>query len=272
VSATRAGEAAPVAIVTGAARGIGAETARVLSGGGWRLVLVDRCADDPALDYPLATEAELRAVAEQCGAAEGRALAAVADVRDQAALDAAVAAGEQAFGRLDAAVAVAGGITGGRPAWDTVDEAWRAMFGINVDGVWHLARAAVPAILRRPEPRSGRFVAVTSAGGTLGLPLLAAYSSAKHAVVGLVRSLAAELGPYGVTANAVAPGSTEGAMLDASSLVYGLADPVEFARHHLLGRLVRPDEVASVLAWLCGPESSAITGAVIPVDAGMTAG
>jgi NAD(P)-dependent dehydrogenase (short-subunit alcohol dehydrogenase family) len=103
------------------------------------------------------------------------------------------------------------------------------------------------------------------------LPLLAAYSASKHAVVGLVRSLAAELGPHGVTANAVAPGSTNTAMLHASAAVYGLADTAEFAVHHLLGRLVEPDEVAALMCWLCGPDSAAITGAVLPVDAGMTA-
>jgi NAD(P)-dependent dehydrogenase (short-subunit alcohol dehydrogenase family) len=146
------------------------------------------------------------------------------------------------------------------------------MFGVNVEGVWRLARAAVPALLQRPAPRTGRFLAVSSAGGTLGLPLLAAYSAAKHAVVGLIRSLAVELGPHGVTCNAVAPGSTATAMLDASAAVYGLAGPEEFTVHHPLQRLVEPDEVAALLAWLCEPDSGAITGTVLPVDAGMTAG
>jgi NAD(P)-dependent dehydrogenase (short-subunit alcohol dehydrogenase family) len=102
------------------------------------------------------------------------------------------------------------------------------------------------------------------------LPLLAAYTAAKHGVEGLVRSLAAELAPHGITANVVAPGSTTTAMLEASAAVYGLDDVTEFASHQL-GRLVEPDEVAAVLAWLCGPDSAAITGAVVPVDAGMTA-
>lgn len=126
-------------------------------------------------------------------------------------------------------------------------------------------------MLQRPEPRHGRFVAVASAGGTVGIYMLAAYSAAKHGVVGLVRSLAAELGPHGITANAVAPGSTSTAMLEASAAIYGLDRPERFAEQHLLPRLVEPDEPAALLAWLCGPESSGITGAVLPVDAGMTA-
>ena len=115
-------------------------------------------------------------------------------------------------------------------------------------------------------------MAVASAGASLGLPLLAAYSAAKHGVAGLIRSLAAELGPYGITANAVAPGSTATRMLDASATVYGLADAAELAAHHLLPRLLGPDEVAAMLRWLCTEESAGVTGALLPIDAGMTAG
>jgi SDR family mycofactocin-dependent oxidoreductase len=259
-----------VAIITGAARGIGAATARRLGADGWQLVLLDRCADDAGLAYPLATEDELRSLCADLGGDE-RAVAVVGDVRDQAALDGAVAVAVERFGGLDAALAVAGGISGGQPVWETGDAVWSTMLGVNVEGVWRLARSAVPALLARPTPRNGRFVAVASAGGTLGLPLLAAYSAAKHAVIGLTRSLAAELGPEGITVNAVAPGSTSTAMLDASAAIYGLDGTAEFASHHQLGRLVEPDEVAAALAWLCSADSSAVTGAVLAVDAGMTA-
>jgi SDR family mycofactocin-dependent oxidoreductase len=258
-----------VAIITGAARGIGAATAVRLAASGWRLVLVDRSKDDPALAYPLANEGELQATCNACGG-EDRAVAVVADVRDQGALDDAVALAVDRFGGLDAALAVAGAIAGGQPSWTTAEETWAAMIAINLEGVWRLANAAVPALLERPRPRQGRFVALASAGGIRGLPLLAAYSAAKHGVIGFVRSLAAELGPEGITVNAVAPGSTTTAMLDASAAVYNI-DVQDFAGHHLLGRLVEADEVAALLAWVCGPESAAITGAVLPVDAGMTA-
>jgi SDR family mycofactocin-dependent oxidoreductase len=260
----------PVAIITGAARGIGAATAGRLADDGWRLVLVDRAEDDPALDYPLATRAELDAVVERCGGPE-RAVGVVADVRDQAGLDDAVQQAIDLFGGLDAALAVAGAVQGGDAAWETADVTWQTMVGTNLEGVWRLAKAAIPAMLAQAEPRRGRFVAVSSSGGTLGLPMLSAYAAAKHGVEGFVRSLAAELGHTGITANAVAPGSTTGSMLDASASVYDLEGTAEFVTHHLQPRLIDPDEVAAVLHWLCGPGSSAITGAVLAVDAGMTA-
>ena len=259
-----------VALVTGAARGIGAATATRLAAADWKLVLFDRCENDPELAYPLATREDLDGVVAACGG-EQTAVAVVGDVRDQDALDAAVAAGMERFGGLDAALAVAGCIGGGVEAWRTPESLWDIMLAVNLEGAWRLSKAAVPAMLHRPEPRHGRFVAVASAGGTVGIYMLAAYSAAKHGVVGLVRSLAAELGPHGITANAVAPGSTSTAMLDASAAIYGLDRPERFAEQHLLPRLVEPDEPAALIAWRCGPESSGITGAVLPVDAGMTA-
>jgi len=259
-----------VALVTGAARGIGAATATRLAAAGWKLVLFDRCENDPELAYPLASRQDLDDVVAACGGQQD-AVPVVGDVRDQGALDAAVATGVERFGGLDAALAVAGCIGGGVEAWRTPDSLWDIMLAVNLEGAWRLSKAAVPAMLQRPEPRQGRFVAVASAGGTVGIYMLAAYSAAKHGVVGLVRSLAAELGPHGITANAVSPGSTSTAMLDASAAIYGLDRPERFAEQHLLPRLVEPDEPAALLAWLCGPESSGITGAVLPVDAGMTA-
>jgi SDR family mycofactocin-dependent oxidoreductase len=258
---------AGVAVVTGAARGIGAATARRLAAEGWALVLVDRCADDPNLSYPLARPEELEQVAAETGGA-----AVVADVRDACGLGRAVEVALDRHGRLDAAVAVAGCVAGGTPGWETPESVWETMIGVNLEGVWQLARAAVPALLRPPPPRRGRFVAVSSVAGVRGLPLLCAYAAAKHGVIGLVRSLAAELGPYGVTANVVAPGSTDTPMLPASAEVYGLSDVTSFAAQHRLGRLIEPAEVAALLAWVCSPASGAVTGAVLPVDAGMTAG
>lgn len=256
-----------VAIVTGAARGIGAATVRGLVGAGWRVVAVDRCADDPHVPYPLATRAELAALAAENPSSIADV---VADVRDLAALRDAVALAEARFGGLDAAVAGASVIAGGRPLWEITDDEWDALFSVGVLGVANLARAAVPALLRRPEPRSGRFVALASAAAHRGLWHLSAYGAAKHAVVGLIEGLAHDLRGTGIGATAVSPGSTRTPMLAATAKLYHLDSVETFAQHQLVGRLLHPAEVASVVCWLCSPDSSAITGTVVRADGGFT--
>ena len=261
-----------VALVTGAARGIGAATVRGLAAQGWAVLAADRCADDPELPYPLASRAELDQVVREASVkagAGGAAAALVVDVRDEEQLAAAVATAERRWGGLDAAIACAGVITGGVPQWEVPPEQERAVLDVDLGGVLNLARAAVPALLRQPEPRSGRFLAIASAAATRGLPMLAAYCAAKAGVAGLIRALAVELGPTGVTANAVSPGSTATAMLDESARLYDLAGAQQFASTQPVGRLLDPDEVAAVLAFLASRQSSGMTGAVVPVDGGL---
>jgi SDR family mycofactocin-dependent oxidoreductase len=258
----RLGSSVPVAVVTGAARGIGAAVADCLAELGWQLTLIDSCRDDPALAYALAGPQQLQEVAGRTGGTP-----VVADVRDTAALDAACAETVARWGGIDAAVAVAGTIAGGPPVWEMRDAQWEAMLDVNLTGVFHLARAAVPHLLNSP---AGRFVAVSSAAGTEPLRQLAGYVAAKHGVVGLVRTLAADLAGTRVTANVVAPGSTDTAILEATAKIYGLANAAEFSRHSHLGRLLTASEVARVVAFLCSDASSAMTGAVVPVDGGFT--
>jgi SDR family mycofactocin-dependent oxidoreductase len=260
-----------VALVTGAARGIGAATVTALAADGWRVVAVDRCADDPALPYPLGTRDDLdRVVADARGPADDAVAVAVqADTRDPDALAAAVRLAEERWGGLDAAVAAAGVIAGGVPAWQVPLEQQQAVLDIDLGGVLTLARVAVPAMLLRPEPRRGRFLAVASAAATRGLPMLAAYCAAKAGVAGFVRALAAELGGTGVTANAVSPGSTATPILEETARLYDLPAAGAFAAQQPLGRLLSPAEVAAVIAFLAGDGASAMTGAIVPVDGGL---
>jgi SDR family mycofactocin-dependent oxidoreductase len=266
-----------VAVVTGAARGIGAATVRSLAAEGWAVVAVDRSADDPRLPYPMGGRAELdavveaaRAVAPGPGPEDAPIVARVADTTDPEALAAVVADAEERFGGLDAMVAVAGVIAGGVPLWEMPAEQLRAVLEVDLGGPIVAARVGIPALLRRPSPRSGRFLAVASAAATRGLPLLSGYGAAKAGVAGLIRGLAAELADSGVTANAVSPGSTDTAILAESARLYGLDDAGAFAEQQPVRRLLTPEEVAAALVWLAGTESSGLTGAVIPVDGGLS--
>jgi len=259
-------------MVTGAGRGIGAATVQALAAAGWSVLAVDSASDDPALPYPMSTQADLAEVAgraSESAGAPGRVQSFVADVRDPAAVTAAVAEAEQRWGGLDAAIAAAGVIAGGVPLWEVPLAQQQVVLDVNLGGVLSLARAAVPALLRRPTPRSGRFLAVASAAATRGLPMLAAYCAAKAGVAGLIRALAAELADSGVTANAVSPGSTATPALDESARLYELPGAHAFASQQPMRRLLDPAEVAAVLAFLASPASSGMTGAIVPVDGGL---
>jgi SDR family mycofactocin-dependent oxidoreductase len=252
-----------VVLVTGAARGIGAATVRKLSAEGWNVIAVDRCADDPRLPYALGTVAELQALANE------RVVCIPCDVCDADALAGAVEIAERRWGGLDAIVAAAGVIAGGVPAWELDVEQERAVLEVNLGGVLTAARVGIPALLRRPEPRAGRFIAVASTAATRGLPMLAAYCASKAGVTGLIRALAVELAGTGITANAVSPGSTRTPILDESARLYGMESAEDFAVQQPLGRLLEPEEVAALIAWLAGPQSGAATGGIYPLDGGL---
>jgi SDR family mycofactocin-dependent oxidoreductase len=254
------------AIVTGAARGIGAATVTSLAESGWNVVAVDRCADDPRLPYRLGTREELDGVVSRAGAlAPGGASiqALVGDAASTHDMENAVDAAERAFGGVDAVIAIAGVIAGGVPLWEMPTSQQDAVLDVA-------ARLGIPALLRRPEPRTGRFVAVASAAATRGLPMLAAYCAAKAGVTGLIRALAAELRGTGVTANAISPGSTATRILDESARLYGLESAEAFSSQQPISRLIRAEEVAAGIVWLVDSAPEALTGASVPIDGGLS--
>jgi SDR family mycofactocin-dependent oxidoreductase len=253
-----------VALVTGAARGIGAATVRALAAEGWSVVAVDRASPDSRLPYAMSSADQLEALAGD------RIEVAHADVTDQGALAALAADLTDRHGGLDAVVAGAGVIAGGVPLWEMPDEQIEAVLDVDLHGVIATARAAIPALLARPEPRDGRFIAIASVAAMRGLSMLSAYSAAKAGVVGLVRGLAVELRGSGVTANAVSPGSTKTPILDESARLYGLESPEGFAAQHPIERLLDPAEVAAFIVWLAGPAGASVTGANLPVDGGLS--
>lgn len=254
-----------VALVTGAARGIGAETVARLVADGYRVVALDSCAGTQE-PYPLPDRDELDAVVAPYG---DRAIGVVADVRDRPALERAVALAVETWGRLDVAVAAAAVIRGGRALWETGEDDLDTLLDVDVKGVWNTAAATVPAMLAGPDPARGRFVAIASAAASTGMFHLAAYNTAKAAVTGLVRGLAADLAGTGATACAVSPGSTDTAMLDATAGLYGV-DRAELVAHQRLGRVLTTGELAATVAFACSPEGAVLNGSVVSADGGFS--
>lgn len=259
-----------MALVTGAARGIGAAAVQALCREGYAVTAVDSCAGasgPPGVGYPMATADDLRTVAERY---PDQVLGVEVDVRDPDGLRAAVDQTLSRFGRLDAAVAAAGVVAGGRPQWETPSAHLDTLIDTNVLGVWNTAAATIPAMLTGDAPHGCRFVAIASVAGERGLFNLTGYTLSKHAVIGIVRGLAADLVGTGVTAVAVAPGATDTPMLAATADLYdtGLQ---EMASHQAIRRLIEPEEVAAVIALCCSPTGAVLNGSVIRADGGFSA-
>ena len=244
----------PHALVTGGGRGIGREIAAVLTRAGASVTIVGR--NRAALD---------RAVSE--GVAH---VAVAADVTDQAAVNAAIATAA-ARQPIDILIANAGAAESA-PFGKSDAALFRRMIDINLMGVVYAAQAVLPSMKAR---RHGRIVAIASTAGLKGYSYVSAYAAAKHAVIGLVRSLALEVATSGITVNAVCPGFTDtdlvAASVDTIMAKTGRSrdDAIaELAKHNPQGRLVTPAEVADSVLWLCGDGASAVTGQAIVVAGG----
>jgi len=245
---------APHALVTGGGRGIGRAIAAALAKQGMTVTVLGR----------------QRGPLEEAVAAGEAHFADVADVSDRAAISDAIA---RAAARqpIDILVANAGAAESAPFAKSDV-ALFARMMDVNFMGVVNSIQAALPSMKTRPH---GRIIAVASTAGLKGYAYVSAYSAAKHAVVGLVRSLALELTNTRVTVNAVCPGFTD------TDLVAGSIETImtktgrsreqaiaEFAKHNPQGRLITPNEVADTVMWLCGEGASAVTGQAIVVAGG----
>ena len=240
----------PVALVTGASKGIGAACARALAADGF----------DVAIGYASdAGGAETTAAAVR--ALGRRASVHAADVADEEQAGAMVAAAEEELGPLDAVVLNAG-ITRDGLAVRMSAEDWSAVIDTNLSGAFYTARPALRGMLRR---RAGSIVAVSSVVGITGNAGQANYAAAKAGMIGMVRALAREAGPRGVRVNAVAPGYI------TTDMTSGLSDAQRdgLLAQTPLGRLGEPEDVAAAVAFLCSGAAGFVTGSVLSVDGGL---
>lgn len=271
--------AGKVAFITGAARGQGRAHAVRLAAEGADIIAVDSCTDVGSVSYPMATEADLAETAEQVAAQGRKAVTRRADVRDLDALQAAFDAGAAELGPVQAVVANAG-IASFSSFRELTAEQWRDMIDINLTGVFHTAKVAVPSMV--DAEAGGSMVFTSSTAGLKGIPNIAHYVAAKHGIVGLMRTLANELGPHGIRVNTVHPTNVDTDMIH-NRAARQLFTPPELeptlensipalqSLHVLQVPWAETSDVSNAVAFLLSDEARYITGATLPVDAGATA-
>ena len=260
-----------IALITGAARGQGRSHAIRLATEGADIVALDLCGEAVPVGYPVATPddlAETVRLVEQTGR---RIVARQGDVRDQGHLDASVSAAVEELGGLDIVVANAGIVTWDR-FWEMSEAKWQAMLDINLGGVWRTFKAAAPVLIE--QGRGGSMIAISSVAGLKSLPAQSHYSAAKHGIVGLTKSAAIELGPFGIRVNSIHPWGVDTPMAHDPAVMellekhptymasYGsiLADP----------QIADPSDVSEAVLWLASDASRSVTGIQLPVDMGAT--
>ena len=268
-----------VAFITGAARGQGRSHAARFAKEGADIIAVDVLHDITSVKYPLGTKEDLEETVAQVEACGRRIVAAEADVREFDALKAALDQGVAEFGRLDIVSANAGVFAADR-AEDITEQAWRDVIDINLTGVWHTAKAAIPHL--RAGGRGGSIVLTASVDGLRAGYNHAHYISSKHGVIGLTQALALELAAESIRVNAVCPTNVNTPML-LNDHIYGLfapdLSPEQWTEENLLPRFaaahpmpgapwVTSEDVSNAVLWLASDEARFVTGVSLPIDAG----
>jgi NAD(P)-dependent dehydrogenase (short-subunit alcohol dehydrogenase family) len=246
------------ALVTGAGKGIGRATAAALAVRGYSVLAVAR------------TEADLESLARTAPAPLGYL---VGDVGTAGGCERVAAEATERLGQVDILVNNAGIDPGEPPVWEQDPATWSQVLAVNLDAPFHLTRLLSAGMVRR---RWGRIVMVGSTAGAVGGPAMAAYCASKAGLLGLMRSVALDVAPYGVTCNCVAPGWVNGTSMSDSAArreaaQRGISVPElwdERSNSYAAGRVVEPGEVAAVIGFLASEEASGVNGESVTVALG----
>jgi (+)-trans-carveol dehydrogenase len=265
-----------VAFITGAARGQGRSHAIRLAQEGADIIAIDLCAQVDSVPYPMSTPDDLAQTVREVEALDRRIVATQADVRDYGAVKAALDAGVAELGRLDIVAANAGISSVGRTD-ELPEQTWQDMIDTNLTGVWHAAKAAIPHL--KAGGRGGSIIITSSAAGLMAMENIGHYVTAKHGLVGLMRTLALELAPDSIRVNSLHPTTVNTAMIQ-NAPTYALfrpdlenptaADAAEslLTLNALPVKWVEPIDISNALLFLASDEARYITGVTLPIDAG----
>ncbi|MBP3036460.1 mycofactocin-coupled SDR family oxidoreductase [Arthrobacter sp. zg-ZUI100] len=268
-----------VAFITGAARGQGRSHALRLAQEGADIIAVDICSQMDTVHYPMATSEDLQQTVKEVEALDRRIVAIEADVRDYAALKAAVDDGVAQLGRLDIVCGNAG-IAGFGRAEELSDGEWGDMIDVNLTGVWHTVKAAIPHL--KAGGNGGSIILTSSTAGLMGIENSAHYVAAKHGVVGLMRTLALELAQDMIRVNTVHPTGVDTDMIQNSTIYELFAPDLDSPTREQIGERfqalnvlpipwVEAVDISNAVLFLASDEARYITGVTLPIDAGSTA-
>lgn len=270
-----------VAFITGAARGQGRSHAIRLAEEGADIIATDLCEEVPSIGkyYPGATEEDLAKTVRQVEALDRRIVAAKADVRDYEALKGALDEGVSQLGRVDIALANAGVFGFGDPAHEISEVEWQDIVDINQTGVWHTVKAVIPHLIE--QGTGGSIIITSSTAGIKGVQNTAAYTGTKHAVVGIMRTLANELAPHSVRVNTVHPTGVETDMIQNEAAFRLFLPDVDHPTKEQAAEVfqttnalpvpwVQPIDISNAVLFLASEEARYVTGNELKVDAGFT--
>jgi SDR family mycofactocin-dependent oxidoreductase len=259
-----------VAVVTGAARGQGRAHAVRLAADGADVIVIDVCRKLPSMSYEPASRDDLDETVRKVEKLGRRAFAGEADIREFSELKRVVDQGVSELGGLDIVVANAG-VNSMARTWELTEEQWGEVIGVNLTGTWHTIKATVPILIE--QGRGGSIILINSSAALRPRPLLSHYAASKAGAIGLMKSLATEVGQYDIRVNAVHPAAVDTPMAYAPEYPALLETSPGFAYAYentglLSAGLLDPREISAAVAWLASDESRFVTGSSFPVDNG----